>query len=103
MDVPVARRKSELFSGLRLPVICVPMFLVSYPELILAACKANIAAACSSATARSAAEYADWLDRFAAELGDYRAATGRPTGPFAANVSLRSGKAGASQRYEAES
>ncbi len=98
----MTRKKSDLFAGMRLPVICAPMFLVSYPELILAACKSNVAAACSSATARSAAEYAEWLDRFDQELGAYRAETGLPTGPFAANVSLRSGKAGAGQRYEAD-
>lgn len=36
-------KKSDLFSILRQPVICTPMFLVSYPELILAAGKADIA------------------------------------------------------------
>jgi len=92
----------DIFGGLRLPLICAPMFLVSYPELVLSACKANIAAACSASTARSPAEYAEWLDRFDAELADHRRATGRPTGPWAANISLRSGKVGAAQRFEAE-
>ena len=44
---------NPLFRDMRLPLICAPMFLVSYPELILAACKANIAAACSASTALS--------------------------------------------------
>jgi nitronate monooxygenase len=78
------------------------MFLVSYPELVLAACKANIAAACSASTARSASEYAEWLDRFDADLVSYRKETGLPTGPCAANISLRSGKVGASERFGAE-
>ena len=90
-----------MFAGLRLPVICAPMFLVSYPELILAACRSNIAAACSASTARSANEYAEWLDRFDAELGaDVRA--GRVVGPAIANISLRAGKAGARARFEQE-
>jgi nitronate monooxygenase len=93
---------SDIFGGLRLPLICAPMFLVSYPELVLAACKANVAAACSASTARSPAEYAEWLDRFDAELAEHRQATGKPTGPWAANISLRSGKVGAAQRFEAE-
>jgi nitronate monooxygenase len=91
-----------MFSTLRLPLICAPMFLVSYPELVLAACKANVAAACSASTARSPAEYAEWLDRFDVELAEHRQATGKPTGPWAANISLRSGKVGAAQRFEAE-
>lgn len=94
--------QENLFAGIRLPVICAPMFLVSYPELILAACKSNIAAACSASTARSAAEYGDWLDRFDEELAAHRKATGRTTGPYAANMSLRAGKAGARERFEAE-
>lgn len=93
---------SDLFAGMRLPLICAPMFLVSYPELILAACKANIAAACSASSARSPAEYAEWLDRFDLELAAHRKATGLPTGPWAANISLRSGKSGAAERFEAE-
>jgi nitronate monooxygenase len=87
---------------MRLPLICAPMFLVSYPELILAACKANIAAACSASSARSPSEYAEWLDRFDMELAAHRKATGLPTGPWAANISLRSGKVGAAERFEAE-
>lgn len=90
------------FAGTRLPLICAPMFLVSYPELVLAACKANIAAACSASTARSAAEYGEWLDRFETELTDYRRATGFATGPHIANISLKSGKTGARERFEQE-
>ena len=93
---------NDLFSGIRLPLICAPMFLVSYPQLILAACKANIAAACSASTARSAAEYGEWLDRFEEELAAHRKETGRPTGPYIANMSLRSGKVGARERFEQE-
>ncbi|MEW5420918.1 nitronate monooxygenase [Amorphus sp. 3PC139-8] len=78
------------------------MFLVSYPELILATCKANVAAACSSATARAPAEYAEWLDKFEAELAAFRKETGRPTAPYVANISLRSGKVGAADRFAQE-
>ena len=57
---------------------------------------------CSASTARSPAEYAEWLDRFDTELADHRRATGKPTGPWAANISLRSGKVGAAERFEQE-
>ncbi len=93
---------TDLFAGMRLPLICAPMFLVSTPDLVLAACKANIAAACSASTARAPSEYAEWLDRFEAELADHRRTTGQPTGPWAANISLRSGKVGARDRFDAE-
>lgn len=93
---------NALFAGTRLPLICAPMFLVSYPELVLAACKANVGAACASASARSASEYGDWLDGIDTELAEYRRATGRPTGPCIANISLRSGKTGAATRFEQE-
>lgn len=90
-----------LFAKTRLPLICAPMFLVSYPELVTAACKANIGAACASGSARSAAEYGEWLDRIETDLAAHRA-TGQPTGPAIANISLRSGKAGAAARFEQE-
>lgn len=93
---------SNLFGGIRVPVMCAPMFLVSYPELVLAAARANIAAACSASSARSASEYGEWLDRFESELGDFRRRTGRATGPIAANISLRASKSGAAGRFEAE-
>lgn len=96
------QRNDELFAQMRLPIICAPMFLVSYPELVLASCKSNIAAACSASTARSASQYGEWLDQFDAELASHRQRTGLPTGPYAANISLRAGKAGASERFEAE-
>ncbi|MFP1633181.1 NAD(P)H-dependent flavin oxidoreductase [Zhengella sp. ZM62] len=91
-----------LFGGTRLPLICAPMFLVTYPNLVLAACKVNVAAACASASARTAEEYADWLDLLEAELAQFHKETGKPTGPWAANISLRSGKSGAGQRFEKE-
>jgi nitronate monooxygenase len=91
-----------LFGQTRLPLICAPMFLVTYPELVLATCKANVGAACASASARSAEEYANWLDQLDEDLAAYRRDTGKPTGPMAANISLRSGKSGASERFEQE-
>lgn len=93
---------NSLFGSTRLPLICAPMFLATYPELVLATCKQNVAAACSSATARTPAQYAEWLDRFEEELSDFRRSTKRPTGPWAANISLRSGKVGGQDRFEQE-
>ncbi|MFY0634032.1 MAG: nitronate monooxygenase [Vannielia sp.] len=90
---------ADLFGQVRLPLICAPMFLVSHPGLVTAVARENVAAACASATARTPAQYADWLDGIEADLAAHRAATGRPTGPVAANISLRPGKA---ERFEQE-
>lgn len=97
-----ALSKADMFSELRLPLICAPMFLVSYPELVIAASKSNIATACSASTTRTAGEYGEWLDRIDGELSSFRQQTGQPTGPVAANISLRSGKTGSRERFEAD-
>jgi len=64
------------------------MFLVSKPGLVLAAAKANIAAACASASARSAEEYAEWLEGIATELAEFQNTAKLPTGPCIANLNL---------------
>lgn len=46
---------------LRIPVVCAPMFLVSGPELVAAACVSGIAGALPRANARTLAEFDRWL------------------------------------------
>ena len=33
---------SELFKDTRLPVLAAPLFIISYPELVIAQCKAGV-------------------------------------------------------------
>ena len=61
---------------LRLPVICAPMFLISDPDLTIAACKAGIVGSFNSQNARTPALLGDWLTRIDDEL-----ATARATSP----------------------
>ncbi|HVY86448.1 MAG TPA: nitronate monooxygenase [Caulobacterales bacterium] len=65
--------------SLRVPVICAPMFLVSGPKLVVAACKAGIAGAFPAPNARSIEE----LDAWMLEIASSRAPD---DGPWALNL-----------------
>lgn len=53
---------------LRLPVFCAPMFLVSGPELVIAACKAGVAGAFPTPNTRTTEELDAWMDEIARAL-----------------------------------
>ncbi len=60
-----------MFEGrLALPLIAAPMFIVSYPELVIACCKAGIAGTFPSLNARTPEDLDAWLARIAAETKD---------------------------------
>ena len=72
----------ETFRGrLRVPAIAAPMFLVSGPELIAAACAAGVAAAFPTLNARTVEQLDQWLGSLAASLGPHDA-------PFGVNLIL---------------
>jgi len=81
MSLPVA-----LKSRLRLPLIAAPMFLVSGPALVKAACRAGVIGSFPTANCRTVEE----LDRWLADMGDdlKRAADeiGRPVAPLCPNL-----------------
>lgn len=65
--------------SLRLPVVCAPMFLISGPELVIAACRAGIAGAFPTPNCRTVEELDSWMDRITGAL--------RPgDGPWVANM-----------------
>jgi nitronate monooxygenase len=66
----------SLSRRLKLPLIAAPMFLVSGPDLVIAACRAGVVGAFPTANCRSLAELDDWLGRIAAET-----AAGAPYAP----------------------
>jgi nitronate monooxygenase len=80
----------ELRSGLRLPVVVAPMFLVSGPALVIAAGRAGLIGAFPSINARSPEELEQWLEEIA------RALVGVP---YAVNLIVRSA---GDPRYEAD-
>lgn len=65
--------------ALRLPVIAAPMFLVSGPELVIAACKAGIGGAFPTPNCRTIEDLDRWMDQITSALspGD---------GPWIANL-----------------
>lgn len=72
---------------MRLPVVAAPMFLVSGPDLVLAACKAGVIGAFPTPNCRSISDLDSWMRRITEGLAAARAAD--PTGriaPWAVNL-----------------
>ncbi|TDV18543.1 NAD(P)H-dependent flavin oxidoreductase [Paraburkholderia caballeronis] len=75
-----------VLQDLSLPVIGSPMFIVSYPELVLAQCKAGIVGAFPALNARPADVLDEWLTRIQTELAEYKAVHPHARiGPIAVN------------------
>ena len=73
--------------ALRLPVVAAPMFLISGPELVLAACKAGIIGAFPTPNARPVSVLADWMYEITEGLAQAREAQPVATiGPWCANL-----------------
>lgn len=73
--------------ALRLPVVAAPMFLISGPELVLAACKAGIIGAFPTPNARPVSVLADWMYEITEGLAQAREAQPAATiGPWCANL-----------------
>jgi nitronate monooxygenase len=71
------------------PAIAAPMFLVSGPELVIAACQAGVAGTFPALNARPAAQLEEWLGRIDAALGAFQAAhPGRACAPHGVNLIL---------------
>lgn len=71
---------------LRLPVIGSPLFIISYPALTLAQCKAGIVGAFPALNARPESQLDEWLAEITEELACHDAAhPERPAAPFAVN------------------
>lgn len=73
------RLPERIFRRLRLPLVAAPMFLVSGPDLVIAACKAGVIGSFPFPNARTAADLRLWLDRLKATLDEADA-------PWAANL-----------------
>jgi nitronate monooxygenase len=72
---------------LRLPIFAAPMFLISGPELVLAACKAGIIGAFPTPNARPIAQLDVWMKQITEGLAEAREAQGADTvGPWCANL-----------------
>lgn len=59
-----------MFDRLTLPVIAAPMFLISGPDLVIAACRAGIVGAFPTPNARSLDQLDAWMTRIRQGVGD---------------------------------
>jgi nitronate monooxygenase len=60
--------------ALSIPAIGAPMFLVSFPPLVAAQCKAGVLGAFPHVNARTTQQLDQWLSELEAELGNYKTA-----------------------------
>ncbi len=67
----------SILGRLRLPVVVAPMFLVSGPEMVIAACKAGLIGSFPAPNARTADELDGWMTQISEAIGD---------APWAANL-----------------
>ena len=56
----------------RIPVIGAPLFTVSYPELVLAQCKAGVVGSFPALNARPEEKLTEWISMMKQELADYQ-------------------------------
>lgn len=71
---------------LTVPAIAAPMFLVSGPGLVIAACRSGIAGTFPALNQRSTDGYVAWLDEIAQGLAEAEAETGRQPAPYGVNL-----------------
>src|SRR5688572_11271930 len=72
--------------AMRLPVFAAPMFLVSGPELVVAACEAGIAGAFPTPNCRTVEELDQWMTTITQRLDAARTQSNQPVGPWVANL-----------------
>lgn len=77
---------ADLEARLVLPLIAAPMFLVSGPALVTAACRAGVIGAFPTANCRTGAELEAWLGAIAEDLARAADATGRAPAPWCPNL-----------------
>jgi nitronate monooxygenase len=73
-------------SGLVLPLISAPMFLVSGTALVSAACRAGIVGSFPTANCRTADQLDQWLVEIRADARRHEDTTGRAAAPFCPNL-----------------
>ncbi|MCO8251174.1 NAD(P)H-dependent flavin oxidoreductase [Comamonas thiooxydans] len=79
--------KKPIPGGLRVPVFSAPMFLISGPELVLAACRAGIVGAFPTPNARPIAQLDAWMKQITEGIAAARDELGASrVGPWCANL-----------------
>ncbi len=77
---------TNLKDRLRLPVIAAPMFLVSGPELVIAACTSGVIGSFPTANCRTTEELDSWLRRMKSGIMAAAEKSGRKAAPICPNL-----------------
>lgn len=77
---------SDMIKRLSLPVIAAPMFLVSGPEIVIAACRAGVVGAFPTLNQRTTEGYVHWLEQVEEGLALGPEAGVKQLGPHAVNL-----------------
>jgi nitronate monooxygenase len=76
----------SVLSGLRIPVIGAPLFIISNPKLVIAQCTAGIVGSFPALNARPASQLDEWIHEITEALAAHdRDHPERPSAPFAVN------------------
>ena len=65
-------RFAAMRASLRLPVVVAPMFLVSGPDLVTAACRSGVIGSFPAPNARTIDVFEEWLDKITGEIGNMK-------------------------------
>ncbi|MEQ8507955.1 MAG: nitronate monooxygenase [Rhodospirillaceae bacterium] len=82
----VADKIADIKSRLTIPAFAAPMFLVSGPELVIAACKAGVIGSFPTMNARPIEMLEEWFEKITIELANYGSVPGQTPAPWAANI-----------------
>lgn len=75
-----------LLSGLRIPAVAAPLFIISNPKSVIAQCKAGIVGSMPALNARPAEQLEAWLKEITEELDRHNQANpDSPAAPYAVN------------------
>lgn len=82
----VANKVAAIKSRLTIPAFSAPMFLVSGPGLVIAACKAGVIGSFPTMNARPVSALEEWFERITKELAEAEKNNPGTTAPWAANI-----------------
>ena len=85
-SAPVTDRVAAIKQRLTVPAFAAPMFLVSGPELVIAACKAGVIGSFPTMNARPIEVLEEWFERITAELAEAEKQTPGKVAPWSANL-----------------
>jgi nitronate monooxygenase len=78
--------KDQFTQNLSLPLVAAPMFLISGPELVIAACKNGIVGTFPALNQRTTEGFEEWVVQIKTALDAWEKETGKKAAPFGVNL-----------------